>query len=562
MSASNKSYNLTQKTFLSQGGEGKVHRIGKEAFKIYDDPKATIKQKKIDQLSVIKRPNITAPKELVFKGKKPIGFIMPFVPNTVPICQLFAKSFVSRNNISPEQLTTLVRKIQESVSFIHSNNILIVDLNEVNILVNNKQFNIPYFIDVDSYQTPSFPATAIMTNVADVHNQEFSTGTDWFAWAITTFQLLIGIHPYKGKHPKIKTVGERMKHNISVFNQDVRLPKVCNPLDSIPQALRAWYYDVFENGARTEPPTNYSNLILTTGHIKYNYDLLNNLEATQIVNCDWDILDYVPSTSSKFCVVSDKGLYISTGKTKKYQKFKAGAKITPKVISHDNIMIAATILNGRVALYNASTKRRLKHDPINAEDILVYGNRFYVKYEERVYRIDFLGKYPHYIVCFNPVTMVMANASRIFSGVIIQDIGGDIHATTFPEKNKTYQYQLKALNSYKIINAKFDRGLLVVVGFKNNKYDRFLFRLKDGKIIHELSAKDVNYNGINFAVLDSGVCVLMNEHKEIEAFCIDSLKSIKLIKDDYLNGRMRLISDGNSIYFADGKELYKLKMKG
>jgi len=554
---SGRKFNLTQNNFLTQGGEAKVYKVGKTAVKVYTNPKATIKSDKLIELQEISRPNIIIPTELVYKGKMPVGYHMPFIANTYPLCQLFAKAFIQRNSITPEQLTILVRKMQETVAFIHAHKILIVDLNEVNVLV-NKKFDIPYFIDTDSYQTPKFPATAIMNSISDKHTKGFTPGTDWFAWAIITFQLLVGIHPYKGKHPKIKTVDERMQSNISVFNKQVRMPKVCNPLDSIPQALRAWYYDVFEGGDRTAPPEQYSNLLLTTGHTKFNYDFLSTLDATKVVSCDWEVLDYIKINSNKYCIRASQGLYISTGKTKKYQKTKTDYK----TIVHDNIIIAATIQKNKLALYNASSKRRLKHDPICAEDILVYDNNLYIKYEESIYLINFIGKYPHYIVSFTPATQVMANSSRIFPGVVIQDIGGAIHAAVFPKPGITHQYELDQLKHYKIINAKYERDILVVVGFKNKKYDRFIFRLEEGQISITRKNKDVNYNGINFAVLDSGAFILINENEDMEVCHVDSISKIKIMKDEYINGGMRLISMGDKLYFADKKEVYKLTMKG
>ena len=65
------------------------------------------------------------------------------------------------------------------------------------------------FIDVDSYQTAGFPATAIMDSIRDRHSSTYSAGTDWFSFAILAFQMFVGVHPYRGKHATLAVSGER-----------------------------------------------------------------------------------------------------------------------------------------------------------------------------------------------------------------------------------------------------------------------------------------------------------------------------------------------------------------
>ena len=51
----------------------------------------------------------------------------------------------------------------------------------------------------------------------------FNKLTDWYSYAIVTFQMYIGIHPFKGIHPdyKPKDLELRMKDGASVFDKKV-----------------------------------------------------------------------------------------------------------------------------------------------------------------------------------------------------------------------------------------------------------------------------------------------------------------------------------------------------
>src|SRR5262249_29495766 len=175
--------------------------------------------------------NIIRPLELVIDShNRPVGNSMRFAGKTYSLCQLFPKAFRQRNNLTPELMLRLVRQLQKSVSHIHSRGILIVDLNEMNFLVATN-FSELFFIDVDSYQTPSFPATVLMESVRDRHAAIFSNDSDWFSFAVVSFQMFVGIHPFKGTYPAFQHLPDnaakldaRMRANISVLHQGVSVP--------------------------------------------------------------------------------------------------------------------------------------------------------------------------------------------------------------------------------------------------------------------------------------------------------------------------------------------------
>ncbi len=246
---------LTPSEFKAQGGEGAVYVKGQTAYKVYADPAKMIPSAKIGELSALTLPDIIRPQDVLLDNRRaPVGYTMRSVPDAVVLCQTFPRAFRERMGVTPDAMLHLVRALQEGVAHVHAQGILIVDLNEMNFLI-DPQFRHVFFIDVDSYQTPHFPATALMESVRDRHATAWNAGTDWFSFAVVSFQMFVGIHPYKGKHPALKTLEERMQANVSALHPAVSIPAACLPFDVIPRVYRDWYRAVLDQGQRLPPPS-------------------------------------------------------------------------------------------------------------------------------------------------------------------------------------------------------------------------------------------------------------------------------------------------------------------
>ena len=249
---------VTDNNYLGAGGEATVYAKDQLAIKIYHDPSRMIPIQKIEELRQIKDARVLIPKHIVYKGgSSPVGYATLFKADTHPLCKLFTKTFKMKNNVSNEAVNAMVAQMQETIGNIHAADCLIVDLNEMNEIVSPK-FDEVFFIDVDSYETPSFRATAIMESIRDhsVKKQLWTEGSDWYSFAILSFQMWIGIHPYKGKHPDYKPTEwiQRMIDGVSVFDPKSNLPRTCSDLSVIPKSHLSWLKDIFVNDARCAPP--------------------------------------------------------------------------------------------------------------------------------------------------------------------------------------------------------------------------------------------------------------------------------------------------------------------
>lgn len=551
-----KDVSLDKGSFVGQGGEGAVYAKGQVAFKIYADPSKMIPVSKIQELSVLTRDNIIRPLDVIHQRKKPVGYTMRYLKKTHPLCQTFTKSFRTRHGLQHSDVLDLVQKMRETVEFIHSQKILVVDMNEMNFLV-SQDFKDVFFIDVDSYQTPHFPATAIMESIRDRHCKGvFSEGTDWFSFAVVTFQMFVGIHPYKGKHPDVKDMDERMLKNISVLDKDVKVPAVCQDFSVIPPAFMDWYKAVLEKGERVAPPRDpvkaFAGAIVIARVVGSD-----NFVITKIKEYDSDIVDYA-EVGVQDLVLTSSGTLYANGPPEAVRWNRLMAVAAPRTGN----VVQAWAEGGKVKLRNVTRGLDVPCD-INAEDVMAHAGAIYAKNKDKFLHVEIVETAAGPQAIPKLVTNVMENATRIFPGVAMQDMLGSNFAFLFPRPGACYQIRTKELDAYKIVDAKLDRNVLVVVGNANGQYDRFIFRFDDAFASYDCrKADDVAYSGINFVALDTGICVMINENEEVGMFSRrkDST-NFKIIDDPAVDGQMTLYTKGARVLFAKGKSLYQIEVK-
>jgi len=545
---------LSKQDFIGNGGQGSVYARGNTAYKIYNDTAKMIPIQKIKELSILEKENIIKPIDIILDLQNNIiGYTMKYVTSCFTFCQLFPKIFKDRYNININNIIELVDNFKNTVNYIHKQGILIVDLNELNFLVNNK-FNHIYFIDVDSYQTKSYKAMVIMDSIRDRHSTGFNELTDWFSWGIITFQLFTGIHPYKGKHSIYKTLDERMKKNISVFNKEVSIPKLCESFDAIPQKYRDWYYDIFEKGKRTLPPFEKITVISLIKPLIEKIDNSSILLIEKIFNTDASILEY--KFINGFNIIkTDKSVYIDN---KKYDIENPSNKkiiISPKL----NQIIIAWIENEKLKLLNL-TKKELIQLNIICHDILEYKNDIYVKNSGNIFKINLIENTKNIMASAVTVANVMEKSAYLYDGVIIQEMLDTFYAVVFPVKNKTYNIKIDEFYSHKIIDAKFKNNILMAVGIKDEKYKKFIIRFNSDYTKYDIRDAEIELLGINFDVIDSGICVHFTE-KGLEVFSnIMDENDIRLLNDPSVN-RMTLYSNGINILGSLNNNIYKITMK-
>ena len=569
----NKTIILTDNDFIDVGGEGKTYRYGDSVCKIYLDPNKMIPNDKIAELSVLTKPNIIKPEEiLVDTNGKSVGFTMKYASGS-PLPELFTNGFRNDNNITDSTINEVVKVIIDTISFIHSRKCLIVDGNELSYIVNlvKNTLNTVYFIDVDSYQTPSFKPTAIHPNTMDVHSKTYSELTDWFGAAIIICWLYVGVHPYKGKHPKYKKKGaegleERMVDNISIFNKSVTVSKKSRGIDSVPDNYKGWFIDLFENGNRCPPPGLPGRVILTPVYTKVVKGT-NNFDIALLRELGGEIISYKKIFGSDILVTKEIQNQNSVYRYYINNKNVLTDNQNMDVILSDISMTPVYIQHAGDQIYFKIEGRKTCGTHFGHSKF-VSDNTLYVKNGEELNNIGLIEtkfKETSKIIASNKNDWsVMPNSSSMLDGFLYQKaLGKSFLYIPIPSKNQCMIIKVPELEEYRIVSGKYDKRVCMIVGRKKSVYHKVIIRFSSDFTTYDCRIiEDVDLDSINFAVLSNGICASLENTNTLELFRnVPNDSGLKSVTDPDINSSMKLWSDGTRILFSVSNKLYSIKMR-
>lgn len=264
---------LSPSEHVASGGEGHIwHKRGSgsgQAIKLWDDTaRAALgrMEQRIQVLAALRHPCIVVPEALVRDSRGCIaGYVMPWVEGwALPLA--FTNDWRAANSFGNDDALSITSHLRNATIAVHAQGIIQGDANELNIIGVGRK---PCYIDVDSWVPPGFTGDKVLPTVLDPRSAPFSKEADWFTWAVVTFQLLVGIHPYRGTHPgfsRADTEG-RMRAGASVFQPMVRLSPAVRPFSVVPPRLLEWYKSVFEGGLRSPPPDPMDSTSVVTSPV-------------------------------------------------------------------------------------------------------------------------------------------------------------------------------------------------------------------------------------------------------------------------------------------------------
>ena len=566
---------LGQQHFVATGGQASVYIKDGIAYKVYTDPKSAIPAAKFHALAAIRDPCVIKPSQLLINPKNaPIGYTMDAVVDNWALCQLFTKAFRDREHVTNDHIVGLASKLRGHIENVHAAGVVIVDLNELNLLV-SKKFDETYLIDVDSYQTQGYPATVIMPSVRDWSTKGFTPLSDWFSYGVLAFQLFVGIHPYKGTHPgsanveKDKRLEHRMRGHISAFRSDVSLPKCCYPFDSIPTVFRDWLRAVLDDGKRVAPPDPKGGpvaaIVTAAARVINSTGSLTVSEARGFAG--WEVAAYAESGSYVLALVRKEGQVraqlndvLVGGKGLDSNAGTTLVGFTPKRL----LPVALQLHQGTLTVTNLKT-RCAESLGLRVDEIARAGERFYLRSGNKVLEVEFSELSDDKVIttASHCVADVLAMASRLYEGCAVQSMLGSAFVSLFPRTHAGYQVRIKELDSYKVLDAKFEGQVLMVVAARDGKYDRLVFRFDDEFDSYDVRVvADVTPSGLNFITLASGVCVSLTEDETLEAFSARrGTSSTRVVDDPVLGNDMRLEKVSGSAGFRRGDKVYKMSLK-
>ena len=401
----------------------------------------------------------------------------------------------SDNGLNPAKRFEWVVQLREMVLAVHAAKALVVDLNAMNVLVSRTLDGV-YLIDVDSFQTAGHPATAQADSIRDRQSPsgQFGEGTDWFAFAVVTFQLMVGVHPYRGLHPSVKTLDDRMKGNLSVFHDTVKVPHVAAPFSVLPEVWRRWYRRVFEEGYRGPPPsdTQYSVMpLVAVGDVR---SVALSLHAVLSVNHsiyeahDWD---------GTLVVRTEAGVQMN-GR----QVFEPIQGRVAFGMAGPGVVAMAQVVDGclQVVELGSGACHRLA---LPVESVASSDGRMYAKSGGSIMELHWYRSPKGWVCVPKMVGRVMPYASRLFHGVAVQTLLGATYVSLLIDRGKALQLRVPELDGAQVIEAKYQSDVMMVRVRRNATPERWVFR-RDG---HQLVGWKEADSPLNFAVLNGGVVV-------------------------------------------------------
>lgn len=200
---------------------------------------------------------------------------------------------------------------------------------------------------------------------------------------------------------------------------------------------------------------------------------------------------------------------------------------------------------------------------VRAEQLMMNAGRIYLKAGTSLLEVVFSELTNRLLIHTKAVGNVLPQATQLFAGVAIQNLLGAYYASFVPASGICYQARLKELDGYQIIEAKAERNVLIVMATKHGVFDKFIYRFAPEFDDYDVRvSSDVTLTDINFTVLDTGVCLHLNDRDELELFMSGKgAAGLKIITDTAISNDDKLFHDGMQALIARNNKLYCITMR-
>lgn len=536
--------------FIAGGGQGDVYGRGAIAYKIYHDPSGMIPVEKIHELRVLDTPSILGPRDVLYNNKGgAIGFTMPLVSGAIALCRLFANSFRRKKGITPKMSAKLVEAMISITQFVHDKKCLVADGNENNYLVDGTDLTKPFFIDVDNYCTPSFTAEFLNPSVRDYQSNGFSTLTDWYALAIVACQIFVGLHPFKGGHPRFDSsdLEGRMRKNVSIFNKEVSVPPPTRDYSNIPADYYSWFIDLFERGKRTPPPKVAG--LLSVAQVPVQILKTTLKFVTSLLKSYSSGLVLVEHRDDQLIVITEKKeLWID--------KLKWDLPtLDCDVILFDGDPVVATVEKGLLML--RATRKEIFGSPMAADQTMVVENTLYVKQGSKLVEIGLTRFGGKLVVTPAFVWRIMPLSSTMYDSVLLQNALGKTLAV-IPKPSRCYIIALPEMDGVRVVSGKCVGNVCMFSGYKKNRLTCLQFFFNDGFDKYICTESRTDDLDVNFTVLPNKVVAHWDGKRMHITY---PNMTVDVIEDKGLPGNMALLHQANKLLFFVDNSVYHITLK-
>jgi hypothetical protein len=449
--------------------------------------------------------------------------------------------------------------------FVHDRGYRMGDPNELNVLGLKER---PVYIDVDSWLPPGFAATTdkVLPTIRDCHHRAFTVEADRFGFAVVSFSLLTGIHPYRGVHPDFKRTGDadrdlqvRMKANASVFDPGVKLPAAVRPFTCIPPELLGWYRVVFKDGKRDAPPPLTGAVVprlpITTKMVS---SPAGNLTITKVFTLPSEFVRDVArdiiqcKTGEMYSLAPPVGRLLGN--------FQPGVAVVNRF--SDGIFLAETVGNrllGGAAQFVQFAN--MKECGIAAERVWTAANRIFSIVPSGLDELRVVTLNQHAALLFDRKWGLNSNATVFGDGAAVYSALGASFLVIPQENGAVTMCRVSEFDGLRPLTI-FARGrtTLLVMITKSGLYKRVLLQLDDTLSHYTLTVTDADDGTLNAAITPTGIVLRITSTNQLEVTVpLRSLAPAQTI--DLAHGNEgRLVAGAGGVFWINGTTVYKLSM--
>ena len=195
-----------------------------------------------------------------------VGYTMRLVDDAEPMARV-ADPTRRRADIDGARAVALLDDLRRSLAALHAAGVVAGDLNDLNVLVKNREAHV---IDADSFQFGPFPCRVYTERFVDptlcdpaaprpLRVRPPSLLSDWYAFAVLFFRSLLCVDPFGGVHrpagPAARVPAPRRAlARLTVRAPGVKLPRAALPLETLPVAHLDYCERVFARDLREPFP--------------------------------------------------------------------------------------------------------------------------------------------------------------------------------------------------------------------------------------------------------------------------------------------------------------------
>ena len=255
------------------------------------------------------------------------------------------------------------------------------------------------------------------------------------------------------------------------------------------------------------------------------------------------------------------GVYYVATKTHIYANKKEIGKHNAKKIllcsASDGTLITAQQDNSGKITFRELTKA----DPCgtaSSTEMFARNNAFYTIGKSKLIENSFTAFGNKMVHRVKEIENISAMSSKMYDGCILQDLLGRWYVTIPYKLGSCFSKYIQALDKYRIIDAKSEKNITVIIAEKSGRYDRFV--LIFDKNYHDLDIRkteDVSYDKINFTVLDNGLCILLASPDELELF--STVTQAQTLSNPPFDSTMKLYSFNGEVFFTNQNSIHQLK---